>query len=531
MFRSIRLRLSLSFAGIALVAALALGTVLLAALRDYYARLEIDYLRRNAKAVGDLVAAMSSDNLPQDEVQSRIESLTLFTQTRIQVFGPDNNLLYDSGSPQNMEVKLGVPKSLLPGEINSSVPATGERRKIMTIISIDPKGDALYQSPDAATPPVETQRETFLFGFRETVPVADSPFGFDLSAGASPSSPRSSHAVVELIVEKNGSKLGSVKLSEGPDYGGAVLRSVARGWAFASSIAVLLAAGMGWYISRRISAPILALTDVTGRMAQGDLSGRANVQSRDEFGQLGRSFNEMAAQVETTVSTLRRFVADAAHELRTPLTVLRTNLDLMLDEKDAASRAVFVADAKVMVQRLEELNTNLLDLSRLEASDHAARDVIVDLTELLQARSEVYASQVEQSGLIFEQDLPSEPVFVRADPSKMMRAIDNLIDNACKFTPQDGMVRITLSQQDGLVNLSVADTGIGIPEDDLPQLFHRFHRGRNTTTYPGSGLGLAIVKAIVSAHAGRVEVQSAGVGQGSKFSVMLPAVLPPELSS
>ncbi|HEX9332788.1 MAG TPA: HAMP domain-containing protein, partial [Anaerolineales bacterium] len=123
----------------------------------------------------------------------------------------------------------------------------------------------------------------------------------------------------------------------------------ARGWMFASVIAVLLAVGIGWYISRRISAPILALTDVTGRMAHGDLSSRANVESRDEFGQLGRSFNEMAVQVEKTVTTLRLFVSDAAHEIRTPLTVLRTNLDLMLDEKDAADRVAFVADAKAMV--------------------------------------------------------------------------------------------------------------------------------------------------------------------------------------
>ncbi len=230
-----------------------------------------------------------------------------------------------------------------------------------------------------------------------------------------------------------------------------------------------------------------------------------------------------------TITTLRRFVADAAHELRTPLTVLRTNLDLMQDEEDAANRAAFVADAKTMVQRLEKLNTNLLDLSRLEAYDHAARDTIIDLTELLGARSEVYASQAEQSGLVFEQDLPSAPVFIRADAVEIRRAIDNLVDNACKFTPQDGTVRITLSQQDQQATISVIDTGIGIPDTDLPQIFNRFHRGRNTTAYPGSGLGLAIVKAIVTAHAGYVEVQSTGEGKGSQFSIQLPVVLPEEL--
>jgi signal transduction histidine kinase len=274
---------------------------------------------------------------------------------------------------------------------------------------------------------------------------------------------------------------------------------------------------------------MLALTNVTGRMAQGDLARRADVQRRDEFGQLGRSFNEMADQVKLTVTTLRAFVSDAAHEIRTPLTVLRTNLDLISDEKNSTRRAAFVADAKAMVQRLEELNTNLLDLSRLEAHDHAAKDTVVDLTELLQARSEVYASQAEQSGLVFEQDLPTESVFIRADENEIIRAIDNLVDNACKFTPQDGIVRLGLSEQDEQAFISVIDTGIGILEDDLPQLFHRFHRGRNTTVYPGSGLGLAIVKAIMTAHGGQVEVQSAGEGKGSKFLIRFPVVQSREL--
>ncbi len=176
-----------------------------------------------------------------------------------------------------------------------------------------------------------------------------------------------------------------------------------------------------------------------------------------------------------------------------------------------------------MVQRLEELNTNLLDLSRLEANTHTAKDTIVDLKELLGSRTEVYASQAEQSGLTFEQDLPSEPLFIRGAGNEIMRAIDNLVDNACKFTPQDGILRVELSEREGQAVLSVTDTGIGIPEDDLAQLFQRFHRGRNTTAYPGSGLGLAIVKAIVIAHGGRVEVKSAGEGRGSRFVITLPA--------
>jgi signal transduction histidine kinase len=257
-------------------------------------------------------------------------------------------------------------------------------------------------------------------------------------------------------------------------------------------------------------------------MAKGDLSGRADIKSRDELGQLARSFNQMADQVETTVSTLRRFVSDAAHELRTPLTALHTNLDLALDEKDAAGRTAFISRAQGMAKRLEGLNTNLLDLSRLEANGLPVKRELLDLAELLRGRIEVHASQAEQAGLDFDVEISTASLPICADGNQIGRALDNLVDNACKFTAPGGTVRVKLLRQGEEAVFTVTDTGIGIPGGDLPQIFNRFHRGRNTTAYPGSGLGLAIVKAIVAMHAGQVEVQSAGENQGSQFSIRLP---------
>lgn len=124
-------------------------------------------------------------------------------------------------------------------------------------------------SPAGTTPSESTENQIVLFGSSETVLVSGSPFVFDLNSETTTQSPRSKLMVAELIKDsKSGNELGSVRLSEGPDYGSAILRSVARGWALASAIAVLLAVGIGWYISRRISAPVLALTDVTARMAR-----------------------------------------------------------------------------------------------------------------------------------------------------------------------------------------------------------------------------------------------------------------------
>lgn len=511
-FRSIRSRLALSFAGIALIAAIVLGAVLLAILQNYYAGLESDYLHENARVIGRFFAAMTYNNATQDELESQLRNLAFLTQTRIEIFGRGGLPMYDSGSPQSVDVNLGVMKQFML-EANGAPPPDELR-----VISVGPKQDAVFGGSESV--PAGPSRKVFVYG---SVQAAGSPFGFALNAEVMPKPGRRSKlAVVEPLWDPaTGSLLGSVRLSEGPAYGTTVLESVAAGWLLASAIAVLLAAAVGAFISRRISAPVLALTDVTDRMAQGDLSGRARVNSLDEFGRLARSYNEMADQVEATITTLRRFVSDAAHELHTPLTALRTNLDLALDEKNATDRAVFVERAQAMVKRLEELNTNLLDLSRLEANG-VPGEAVIDVAGLLHQRSEAYASQAEQAGLSFELEGPDEPVMIRADAGQMARMMDNLIDNACKFTPQGGAVRVTLAEEDGRVNLSVADTGIGIPADELPQLFNRFHRGRNSAAHPGSGLGLAIVKAIAAAHGGEVEAQSAGEGQGSRFSVGLP---------
>jgi signal transduction histidine kinase len=292
----------------------------------------------------------------------------------------------------------------------------------------------------------------------------------------------------------------------------------------ASGIAVLLAAIVGWFISRLIFAPVQALMNITASRAKVGSSSRINVNHLDEFEQLEHSFNEMADQVETTAAIVRRFVADAAHELHTPLTALHMNLDLALNENNVEDRARFLFRAQAIVKGLEGLNTKLLELARLEANEPATRDEIIDLTALLRQRIEIYASQAEQAELLFEVELPNTSVFIRGDANQITRAMDYLVDNACKFTLQDGTVRIALSQKEEQAVFSVIDTGIGVPADDLSQLFHRFHRGRNARAYPGSGLGLAIVKLIATTHAGHVEVQSLGEGKGSRFAIKFPAV-------
>jgi signal transduction histidine kinase len=231
----------------------------------------------------------------------------------------------------------------------------------------------------------------------------------------------------------------------------------------------------------------------------------------------------MADRLQAFVLTLQRFVADAAHELNTPLTALRNSLDLALEETDEANRALLIKEGRNQVGRLEELAHGLLDLSRLESGESRREKRPVDLGAVVRKSSERYASQAEQAGLAFELALPAKkepPIVVVGDEGQIGRALANLLDNAVKFTPEGGTIRVGLERDGQQARLWVEDNGIGIAEKELPLLFNRFHRGGNATAYPGSGLGLAIVRSIVRQHGGDVSAENGG--RGAIFSIRLP---------
>jgi two-component system sensor histidine kinase BaeS len=509
--QSIRWRLPLSYAVIALLAALSLGGVLLSVLRDYYLQLEAEYLCSNLEAISDTIEqTMTQADMSPTVLQPQAETLSFLSEARVQIFDADGQVLADSGAfdASMFYIALdrqGPSRIILRAKGDEETPEDGP---LFLFIN-----KQIITSPITEADVITGTDYTL---FAPDLPNVEPFPGFDLSAEWTlTSTRRSSYRERRPLHDAEGNLLGFVELSEGPPYGREILGSVARGWTIAGAISVILAAGVGWLISRRISAPLLALTNTTARMAEGDLAARANVASRNEVGLLARSFNQMADQVEDTIVTLRRFVSDAAHEIHTPLTALRTNLELASDDK-------FVRRAQAQVGRLEALTEGLLALSRIEAGEQAEGHTAVALTSLVQEVSELYASRAEQSGLTFDLALSGTPVTVRGDEPQLRRILDNLLDNSIKFTPQGGAVSVKLVREGKWAELSVEDTGIGIPEDDLPHLFGRFHRGRNAAAYPGSGLGLAIVKAIAESHDGQVAAEN--TAQGARFTLRLPMI-------
>lgn len=522
--KSIRWQLPLTYVGIALLATLALGGILLTTLRGFYLQDERNYLDSNAEAISVTLTSLSESGIPPEIVESQLENFAFLSQSRVSLLDVDGITIASSSHPDAIDVsfytaQVGVDP--VGGEANFDI-TTNVFQSFISIIGDSP--EPINQSVRViVTKTIDTsptgdhniERSVLI----SALPVGGTPYGFDLGVD-NRNTPRSEIVIRKPYYNTHGTDpdrepAGYVELSEGPAYGRDILEAVTRGWAIAGGIAVLLAAGVGFAISRRISTPLHELTSVTTRMAAGDLSARANRSREDELGLLARSFNEMADRVEETIITLRRFVADAAHELHTPLTALRTNLELAKSDEH-------IERAQAQVDRLETLVDGLLDLSRVEAHSNDIEYAALDLTALILQTSELYASRAEQGGINFTLDLPQHSIMINANEAQLRRALGNLLDNALKFTPQDGSIRVALKQSDNQVEVWIEDNGISIPEEDLPLLFGRFHRGRNATPYPGSGLGLAIVKAVVEEHGGQVYAEN--LDQGARFSMRLPTI-------
>ena len=276
---------------------------------------------------------------------------------------------------------------------------------------------------------------------------------------------------------------------------------------------VLLAAALGMLVARAALAPVTRLTDLVEEVARTrDLSRRVSAASRDELGRLAESFNAMLAALEASLRSQRQLVADASHELRTPLTALRTNLELLArgQPTEPAERQQVLVELVGQMERLSTLVADLIDLARDEETALETEDVRLD-TVVAEA---VADAQARYPLVRFAVD--SAPSTIRGVRPRVARAVTNLLDNAGKWSPAQGVVDVAV--RDGEV--TVRDHGPGISPEDAPRVFDRFWRASNARQLPGSGLGLAIVRDVAEAHGGSVTLERPP-GGGARFRLRL----------
>ncbi len=303
-------------------------------------------------------------------------------------------------------------------------------------------------------------------------------------------------------------------------------RTINRFLIWGALLAIGIALLLTFFLSRRISAPIKTLTLAARRLGQGDLAQRVELKDKGEIAELGQAFNSMASDLERVEQWRRNMIADAAHELRTPLSNIKGYLE-------AVSDGVMKPDTETIRSLNEEaaLLSNLVDelqeLSIAEAGELRMNLQAVDISQLIKQTTAALQAQVTAKGLSLAVDLPDELPLVNIDPLRISQILRNLLENALIHTAEGGAITITSGQQDGWVEISVSDTGEGIPAEDLPNIFERFYRVDKSRTRAtgGSGLGLTIAKRLVEAHGGTIRVQSEP-GKGSRFSFNLPTSRP-----
>jgi heavy metal sensor kinase len=289
-------------------------------------------------------------------------------------------------------------------------------------------------------------------------------------------------------------------------------------------VLVACAAAGGYLLVHSALRPVERMSHTAEQISVQDLEARLPVvPTGDALQRLAISLNHMLTRLRDSVQTSRRFLADASHELRTPLTVIKGELqELVATEVGRVEVRERIGSVLEEVARLEYLVSGLLVLSRLDAGDARRTWVDVNLGELA-------ANTLEQMRLVAEdrgvqlQPTALSPLLVRGDSGRLKQVIVNLLDNAIKFTPRGGVVRLRTQQRDDYGILEVSDSGIGIPADALPHVFDRFYRvdAARSREDGGAGLGLSIVRSICSAHGVAIEVDSTP-GRGSCFLLKFP---------
>ncbi len=285
-----------------------------------------------------------------------------------------------------------------------------------------------------------------------------------------------------------------------------------------------VALGGGLVLVRRALKPVEEITHRAEGITSRNLSDRLPVSpTGDELEHLTQALNRMIIRLDEAFQHNRRFLADASHELRTPLTILRGELEAMVrvEQLDAAAREN-IGSLLEEVERLTHLVENLFALSRLDAGLAQNKQQAFDLSKLVSATSEQMCLLAEDKKLQITCHAP-EPVLVEGDRARVKQVIVNLLDNAIKYTPAKGRVKLFVFAREREAVCVVCDDGMGIPAEAIPRVFDRFFRvdAARSRDSGGAGIGLSIVKAICLAHGGRVEVESTQ-GQGSTFRVFFP---------
>ncbi len=299
-----------------------------------------------------------------------------------------------------------------------------------------------------------------------------------------------------------------------------VMAGLINPFIWAGIIALVVSLGLAFILYRSIYRPVQRLSKAAGNIASGHYNEEVPVSGPEEMKKLAGNFNEMARKIKESQQQLRHFVADVSHQLKSPLTSIQGFAQAMLDgtASDEATRQkaarIIEDESKRMIRQVNEL----LELSRMQAGQVKMAKEDVDIKEILFHCEEIFALRLEEKKIGLKNEIESSAV-VTGDADRLEDVFSNLLDNAIKNTPPRGEIQVSLAKKDKSVYITIADSGPGIPPEQIPHVFERFQQSSGLRT--GFGLGLAIAREIILTHGGKIEVSS-NPGEGAKFLVVLP---------
>lgn len=359
------------------------------------------------------------------------------------------------------------------------------------------------------------------FGIGESVPE-------DLGSGGGPVL-----KTVSLPEKKYGTRVVSARI--GPDvfmqcgllmeYETEILSVFKTVFGTAMIIVLFIAGAVGWFMAKRALSGVGEVTRAADRIAQGDLDRRVPEKLRGtEIRQLAKTFNHMVDRIQKLVREMREMSDNIAHDLKSPITRIRGHAEVTLTtggtrEDYERMTAGTIEECDYLLEMID----TMLDISEIEAGANEREIGDVDLADLVRNLCDLFEPLAESKNIAIRPSVPDK-LEIRGNSGKLQRMAANILDNAIKYTPENGRVAVSVFEdENGHAILSIDDTGIGIVQDHLPYIFHRFYRCDQSRSKTGSGLGLCLVKAIVKAHGGGITVKSEP-DRGSSFSVTFPRV-------
>jgi len=471
MLGSLRARLIVSFAAVVGLAVFLSGAVALFLLRDEQQETTRERYGRLAEPINEIITSMSGAGRPLSEITAYADNRAETLDVRILILDEDLYVVYDTNeSLANTHVLAFANPSVRVTDLN------GSRFK-----QTDFKDLTLFAPP---TP---------------FAPVGGNDGTFE-------------GVQYQALIAVPADELASAWLDLAPRL------------AIAGAIALTVSFGVAFVISRSISGPLRRITEASQRMARGDFDVHIPIRGQDEVGQLSEAFNHMAQEVSRSQRMMKDLLANVSHELKTPLTSIQGFSQAMLDsvgDEEAARESARIINEEA--NRMRALVEDLLLLSQIESGQMAMQHAYVDLRLLLTETLERFQFRIRDARIRTGVSIPHLPM-VHGDGRRLEQVFSNLIENAVRHTPPDGQISVSAHvERDGMVNVTVHNTGSYIPPEDLSRVFERFFQVDRARSRRGgsSGLGLAIVAEIVEAHGGSVRAES-DAETGTSFIVVLP---------